>query len=98
MHHVPFFCVGIDDHFDVTNYLGELDINQIRSLGGALGLLYPNLKKMESPLEDMVEAWLRKDDNVLTRSGPPTWKSLVKALKDIGNNGIAEKIIHEKKL
>ena len=86
------------DHFDVTQYLTDLEPAQILRLGGALGLHYPNLKKMQTPLEDMVEAWLRKDDNVLERSGPPTWKSLVKALETIGNIGIADKIKEDMKL
>ena len=80
------------DHFEVTQYLTDLEPTQILRLGGALGLHYPNLKKMQTPLEDMVEAWLRKDDSVLEKSGPPTWKSLVKALETTGNTGIAEKI------
>lgn len=86
----------MEDHFDVVQYLSDLQTAQITRLGEALGLLYPTLKKMERPLEDMVEAWLRKDDNVLKRSGSPSWKSLVKALEMNNYNGIAEIIIKEK--
>ena len=93
-----FNFVAMKDHFDVTQYLADLESAQILRLGGALGLHYPNLKKMQTPLEDMVEAWLRKDDSVLERSGPPTWKNLVKALEMTGNAGIAEKIKEDMKL
>ena len=88
----------MDDHFNVTEYLGELQTEQILRLGSALGLCYPHLKKMPSLLGDMVEAWLRKDDHVLTRSGPPTWKSLVKFLEVTNNTGIAKNIRKDKKV
>ena len=85
------------DHYDITTYLRELETCHIFRLGGALGLHYTNLKKMRSPLDDMVEAWLRRDDSVL-KKGPPTWKSLVKALIETNHNGIADKIKQDKKL
>ena len=84
------------DHFDVIQYLSDLTSEQIVHLGGALGLSYPSLKKMKNPLEDMVEAWLRKDDDVLSRSGHPSWKSLVDTLELIKHAGIAEKIRQER--
>ena len=84
------------DHFDVTQYLSDLTTEKIWKLGGALGLYYPKLKKMKNPLEDMVEAWLNREDNVCNKSGPPHWKSLVKALKEIDCTGHAEKIRKEK--
>lgn len=40
----------------------------------------------------MVSAWLRKDDNVLKWSGPPSWNSLQDALEACGHTGIASKI------
>lgn len=42
--------------------------------------------------DDMIDAWLNREDDVLDTSGDPTWKSLCKALKEIGQNGIANKI------
>ena len=86
----------MEDHFDVVQYLSELQTIQITRLGGALGLHYSNLKKMKSPLDDMVEAWLRKDDSILAKSGSPSWKSLVEALEVNNCNGIANKIRKEK--
>lgn len=93
---VLYNCAAMRNHFDVTCYLGDLEKTQIIKLGGALGLFYPNLKKMEGSLDDMVEAWLRKDDQVLSKSGHPTWKSLVRALELTGNAGIAENIRKDK--
>ena len=93
---IVWLILGIEDHFEVTEYLDELQTPQIIKLGEALGLYYPSLKKMQSPLEDMVEAWLRKDDSVLAKTGLPCWKSLMEALLKTKNTGIAEKIRQEK--
>ena len=41
-------------------------------------------------------AWLRRQDDVLKRTGEPTWLTLIHALKDIGQNGVAEDILKEK--
>ena len=43
-------------------------------------------------IEEMVEAWLQKQDKVLNKTGNPTWSILATALKKIGHNGIAEEI------
>ena len=61
-------------------------------LGGALGLYYPHLRKMSPLLKEMVAAWLNREDNVLSASGDPSWASLIKALQDINQAGIAKKI------
>ena len=59
-------------------------------MGGALGLAYDIIEKMKELPEDMVAAWLRKEDYVREE---PTWNSLVKALKSVGQAGIAQKIM-----
>ena len=52
---------------------------------------------MTGPLpEEMVAAWLSKEDNVLKRTGQPTWRSLGDALKRTGQADIANKIILER--
>jgi hypothetical protein len=61
-------------------------------VGGALGLAYVNLQKMKVLPADMVAAWLRREDYVLNVSGEPTWRSLVQALKTVGQGGIAKDI------
>ena len=47
--------------------------------------------------DDMIDAWLQKEDQVLKR-GVPTWKNLVKALRDrrVNQIGVAEKIEKDK--
>ena len=47
---------------------------------------------MQQHPDDMVDAWLRKEDDVYEKSGAPTWMSLIAALKKIGQNGIAQDI------
>ena len=64
-------------------------------LGGALGLHYPKLKRMNDLPSDMVAAWLQSEDGVQTTSGRPSWDSLSKALREIGQAGIAETIERE---
>ena len=47
--------------------------------------------------DDMIAAWLQKEDQVLKR-GVPTWNTLVKALRHprMNQTGVAEKIETEK--
>ena len=64
-------------------------------MGGALGLTYDILEKMKALPDDMVAAWLRREDYVITSSGEPTWRTLVKALRRVGQEGIAREIIEK---
>ena len=98
-----FFCVNsvIGDLVEVTKYLLDLDQTAIHSLGLTLGLYYPHLNKMETSKrfrDDVIAAWLQKEDQIL-RMGTPTWKTLVKALRDprVNQTGIAKKIEADKK-
>ena len=84
--------LSIDDHYMVSGHLADLDNEDLITLGGALGLRYPKLKRMHYLLGDMVAAWLNEEDNVLRASGPPSWTSLVQALEDMGQPGIASRI------
>ena len=47
--------------------------------------------------DDMVAAWLQKEDQVL-KQGVPSWKSLVKALRNrrVNQTGVAETIETDK--
>ena len=58
------------------------------------GLRYPTMDRMTSDAlcEELVLAWLNQQDNVMKESGKPTWESLMKALKTIGHEGLAQKI------
>ena len=54
---------------------------------------------MDTPtfLQDMLAGWLEKVDRIII-TGVPTWKRLVKALKDprVGQTGLASKIEQDK--
>ena len=91
------------DHFDITEYLTDLDDAHIYHLGIVLGLTVLNLKAMQrtpvSFLDDVISAWLRQE-NAVAQRGPPTWRTLAKALrhKRLGQEGIAAKITQDKGL
>ena len=81
---------------DVTDYLLRIDKPSIYQLGLVLGLSNRRLKGMKDSdtfLEDTIEAWLQKVDQVNKR-GVPTWERLVEALRHerVGQTGIASKI------
>ena len=76
---------------EVIAYLGDLNIDHYLSLGGAFGLHYPKVKRMRRYPEDVVEAWLRREDNVLSKC-LPTWRNLTVALKKIDQTGIADAV------
>lgn len=78
-----------EDHFEVCQRLKSLDQGSLIRVGEALGLGYPTLEKMTKLREEMVAAWLNRQDNVLKNSGEPTWSSLADALDKIGQTGTA---------
>ena len=86
----------MSDHFAVKQSLTNLDNETLTDLGGALGISYPKLRRMPNILDGMVAAWLRREDGVLRVSGEPTWSSLVEALEEIGQRGVAEDIMEIK--
>ena len=69
-----------------------MDEDHICTVGGALGLSYSKLRKMTKYPDDMVAAWLRREDFVMSMSGEPTWRTLVKALRKVGQEGTARGI------
>ena len=77
------------DHYAITRHLRNLSQDDVIELGEALGLYYTHLRKMDRLLKDMVAAWLNREDNVLSASGDPSWATLIKALRDINQPGIA---------
>ena len=82
---------------EANHYLKELNTAKLYELGGELGLNITALRRIpteELPLQ-LCEQWLREDHDVRPTSGPPTWSSLVKALKEVGANGVARKIEQE---
>ena len=87
--------LSMADHYTVTKHLRDLSNEDLIKVGEALGLYYPDLKRMKDLPGDMVAAWLNKKDNVLSASGEPSWASLIKALRDINQPGIARKILEQ---
>lgn len=83
-----FLEIGVAEHYKVCRYLKEMENEQIRELGEALGLAYAKLRRMHDLPAEMVAAWLRKEDNVQN----PSWNTLFDALMSIGQTGIANKI------
>ena len=75
----------------MTQLLNDLNKQEVIKVGLALGLCYSKMRRMDS-IEDIIAAWLRKDDNVCKASGNPSWVSLTKALDANGHTGIADTI------
>ena len=73
-----------------------MDKTHIYNLGLLLGLRQTKVKALtdsHSFLDDVIAAWLRKEDQV-TDKGEPSWTVLISALKHrrVGQTGIADKI------
>ena len=101
-----FLSLDFDDMDEITTYLGDLSKDQIFQLGLSLGLNALTLDDTKDTssrsryLCDVLECWFCKQDKVIDKSGPPTWRSLAKALrsKSVRQNGIAANIEQEKQL
>ena len=103
---IVFLSFPLDDsnHFEISNYLYPLVKQNMYSLGHVMGLDYTKLRHImdSAPVtfnDDVIAAWLRREDNVVTR-GAPSWRSLVAALRHptVGQNGIADAIANDKGL
>lgn len=87
-----------DDHFAVTEFLLGLEKDHIYHLGLVLGLNQGRVKNMMDSsttfLDDVIAAWLRREDQVRET----TWVNLVKALRHprLNQTGIADKIVAAK--
>ena len=76
-----------------------LDTPKLYELGGELGLNITELIRIPTqhlPVQLCIR-WLREDDDVHQTSGTPTWSSLVRAVRSIGANGLANRIELERK-
>ena len=83
---------------EANPYLHKLSTAKLYELGGELGLNITELERIPTerlPLGLCIR-WLRGDDDVHQTSGPPTWSSLVRALRNIGASGVASSIEQEK--
>ena len=84
------------DLVDITDHLLDMEKTHIYNLGLVLGLKQTKVKSlMDSTtfLDDVIAAWLRKEDQVM-ENGEPSWTALIKALRHprVGQTGIANKI------
>ena len=92
--------IGDGDLFDIRYCLRGLEKNHIYDLGLALGLSQRKVKIMrdsETFIDDVLAAWLRKEDDVEKR-GVPSWRTLIKALNHplLSQTGIARQICRDK--
>ena len=91
------FVTGDDSFLDIVTHLKDLTKSDITKLGVQFGLSYRWLQDKENSenyLYDVVLAWLTAKDNV-QQTCPPTWSNLEKALRRIGQNGVADNIARE---
>ena len=103
VHDTSQLPAAIDDLHEVMMSLTGLTVKWQR-LGLALGLLYPTLEIIETDNRDidmrkkkMMAAWLHRQDHV-RRKGIPSWLVLVAALREIGENELADNIIVSRSL
>ena len=82
---------------EVSEYIEDLDVARLYELGGQLGLKTAKLRKIPSLQLSlkMSELWLQQDYSV-SKIGTPSWKGLVRALRSVGANGVANKVEREK--
>ena len=97
-----FLCLALadKDFVEITDYLLDMENKHIYNLGLVLGLArikVETMKTSDSFLDDVISAWLRKEDHV-KEMGEPSWTVLIKALKHrrVGQIGIADKIANDK--
>lgn len=76
----------------ISQFLQDLPRDALISLGAALGLIYPKLQRMTHLPEELVAAWIRREDNVRR---PITLRTLAEGLKRIGQTGVASKILNQ---
>ena len=84
------------DGLRVKELLKPLNKDELKELFTELGLSNATLTNRYSDsrdayLHDIVRAWIQERDGVLGRGGA-TWKSLKRALQELGHNGIAANI------
>ena len=89
---------AVDDLGDVSEAVH--DLTDWKRFGLQLGLSYPTLTKIEDYRHhkpdvckmDMLSAWLNQQDDVLQK-GVPSWSVLRAALKRMGENELASRIM-----
>ena len=87
------FYSEISDSRTAISYLKELPPEKLFNIGLELGLTFDTLKKLstENFCEEMVTAWLSKEDGV-ANVGIPTWKFLGAILQKQNLSKVTEMI------
>ena len=77
----------------VFRYLKELGTEKLLELGGELGLDPIELESIPSRelARRLCIGWIQ-ERHYVKESGTPTWRSLTKALRLVGENGVADRI------
>ena len=88
------------NNFEIVQYLERIGSNQdLLRLGEGLGLDGSVLRRKvnsDISLDDMVREWLERKHRV-DEVGKPSWRVLIKVLREVGQNGLANDI-EEKEL
>ena len=81
----------------VLRYIKDLGTDKLLELGGELGLDPIELEAIPSQhlARTLSIGWIQEQQNVKEASGTPTWRSLTKALRQVGATGIADRIEKE---
>ena len=80
-----------NDLLDITGYQKNMEENHIYNLILILVLKVKTMMDSAAFLDDVIGAWLQKEDKV-TEKGEPSWTVLVNALKHprVGQTGTAD--------
>ena len=98
MIHFNNFAAFDRDYHEVCKSLRNLHRHgdlHVTALGIALGLSYQTvlgLGNSDDFLNQVIAAWLNRQDSVLSQSGEPTWSVLADKLKEMGCDSIAADI------
>ena len=84
---MPF--VESSEKWKVSEYLQDIGEEELLELGQTLGLDRMHLKRSSGKelIGDLVTYWIRRDYRVMEESGPPTWRSLAKAMLKVNLTG-----------
>ena len=78
----------------ISRHLRAMPNRDLIKVGTSLGLSTSRLRRMAPfPPDVVVSAWLNQEDDTVETSGLPTLQSLVTALRQYGQEDIANKIV-----
>ena len=84
------------DHREVTEYLRWLNKEELMQLGRALGLQNQldgiSILDVKELCSQLTFSWLLHLDDVMKKSGKPSWESLIAVLRSIGHERLAQRI------